>query len=186
MRVLIAGSRSIGSAAAVDRALAHAIKLGLDITEVVSGGALGVDRLGVMWARERGIPMRLHEPDWHGLGKRAGLIRNQEMVKTSDAVVALHDGVSKGTAYTLRIAWAAGLPVYLYDAEGAPMTGAPQFLRLPAIGQEVEVGYPRLLTEGGEPRPLQVQDRVSDNGDGTYTHTLEFAWPRLVRDEEPR
>jgi len=61
----------------------------------------------------------------------------------------------------------------------------PQALRLPAIGQECQVGYPRVLTDSGEPRPLQVRDRVSDNGDGTYSHTLEFAWPRLVRDEEP-
>ncbi len=175
MRVLIAGSRSIGRAAAVDRALAHAEGLGLDITEVVSGGARGVDRLGEDWARERGIPMRLHEPDWHGLGKRAGLIRNEEMVKSSDAVVALHDGVSRGTAHTLRLAQAAGLPVYLYDADGAPMTRAPQSLRLPTIGQEVKVGYARPL-----------ESRVTDNGDGTYTHTLEVAWPRLVRDEEPR
>ncbi len=38
-------------------------------------------------------------------------------------------------------------------------------------------------TEANEPRPLE--DRVTDNGDGTYTHVLEFAWSRLVRDEEP-
>ncbi len=55
------------------------------------------------------------------------------------------------------------------------MARAPQSLRLPAIGQEVKVGYTRPL-----------EDRVKDNGDGTYTHVLEFAWPRLVRDEDPR
>ncbi len=173
MRVLIAGSRSIGSAAAVDRALAHAEGLGLDITEVVSGGALGVDRLGVLWARKRGIPVRLHLPDWKGLGKRAGLIRNEEMVKTSQALVALFDDESRGTAYTIRIARAAGLPVYVYDAAGLPMS-LPQTARLPTIGQECQVGHARPL-----------ESTVQDNGDGTYTHSLAFAWPRLVREEEP-
>jgi len=175
MRVLIAGSRSIGSAAAVDRALAHAEGLGLDITEVVSGGARGVDRLGEDWARRRGLPVRVYEPDWARLGKRAGYVRNAEMVRVSEAVVILYDGVSKGTAHTLRIARAAGLPVYLYDAEGAPLAQPPQALRLPAWPKAGELCV-----------PWCPGDRVSDNGDGTYTHTLEFAGPRLVREEEPR
>lgn len=183
MKVIIAGSRSITSAAAVERALAHAEDHGLDVTEVVSGGARGVDRLGAAWARGRGLPVRLYLPDWDGQGKRAGLIRNEQMVRAADALVALHDGVSKGTAHTIRMARAAGLPVYVYDDEGHLVT-AP-VTRLPVIGREVEVGYPRFLADIREPRPLRVQDRVTDNGDGTYTHTLAFAWPRLVREEEP-
>jgi hypothetical protein len=69
---------------------------------IVSGGANGADKLGAAYAKELGIPLIEHIPDWDGpLGKGAGFARNTTIVEQSDWIVAFWDGVSKGTADSL-------------------------------------------------------------------------------------
>lgn len=61
---------------------------GIDVSEVVSGGASGVDCDGESWASKHGIPVRIFKPDWDTYGKGAGPIRNHKMAK-----YALPDGI---------------------------------------------------------------------------------------------
>lgn len=75
-----------------------------NVTEVVSGGAKGADSLGARWAREYYVKLTEYLPDWDRHGKRAGFLRNEDIVKNSDFVLAFWDGVSKGTANSLSIA----------------------------------------------------------------------------------
>ncbi|MOA29428.1 hypothetical protein D3C78_1504400 [compost metagenome] len=56
-------------------------------------------------------------PDWDGLGKKAGHVRNREMGDYADALVALWDGTSKGTAGMVEYAKKKGLKVYVYLKE---------------------------------------------------------------------
>lgn len=93
MKVCIAGSRTIEDFGAVDKAVRES---GFAITEVVSGGALGVDRLGEIWAKSNGIPIKQFLPDWN-IGKQAGMIRNAKMAEYADALIAVWDGESRGT-----------------------------------------------------------------------------------------
>ena len=74
------------------------------VTEVISGGANGADKLGARWAKEKGIKLTEFIPDWDRLGKRAGFVRNEDIVKAADCVLAFWDGVSKGTGNSLSIA----------------------------------------------------------------------------------
>ena len=74
------------------------------VTEVISGGANGADKLGARWAKENNIKLTEFIPDWEKLGKRAGFVRNEDIVKASDCVLAFWDGVSRGTANSLSIA----------------------------------------------------------------------------------
>lgn len=113
MKCIIAGSREGFSYADVVKALADCgfVK---EITEVVSGGARGVDRFGEQWASYNEVPVKRFIPDWDGLGKKAGHVRNREMGDYADALVALHDGVSKGTAGMIEYAKKKGLKVYVY------------------------------------------------------------------------
>lgn len=99
MKVILAGSRTITEL----RLLLDAItKSGFEITEVVSGMAPGVDRVGVWWADRKGIPVKRFYPDWKHLGKVAGIIRNQEMAKYADALIAVWDGKSRGTKHMIE------------------------------------------------------------------------------------
>lgn len=80
----------------------------LEIDMIVSGGAAGADSLAERYAAEHGIPTRIHLPDWKRYGRSAGVQRNRLIVEDADIVLAFWDGVSKGTASTIRLAQKAG------------------------------------------------------------------------------
>jgi hypothetical protein len=76
-----------------------------EITEIVSGGCRGTDRLGERYARERGFLVRVFEADWDGPhGRNAGPLRNANMAIYCDALLAIKiDGVeSRGTDDMIR------------------------------------------------------------------------------------
>ncbi len=110
MKTIIAGSRQ-----AIDYSIIiKAVELSeFDITEVVSGTARGVDKLGERFARDNGIPLRLFPANWSKYGKSAGMIRNEEMAKYSDALIAIWDGQSRGTAGMIRLAKRFNLEVFI-------------------------------------------------------------------------
>lgn len=110
MKVVIAGSRSITDYETVRLAVRES---GFSITEVVSGGAAGVDRLGERYAFDWDIPLKRFPADWSKHGKAAGAIRNGEMSRYAQALIAIHDGESRGTADMIRQAKKEGLLVYV-------------------------------------------------------------------------
>ena len=55
---------------------------------VISGTARGADRLGERYAREKGYRLRQFPADWDTHGRSAGPIRNGEMAKNADALIA--------------------------------------------------------------------------------------------------
>ena len=67
------------------------------ITELVCGGAMGVDNEGAHWASHHDVPVKYFRPDWNKHGKAAGPIRNQEMAKYADVLLLIWDGKSKGS-----------------------------------------------------------------------------------------
>jgi len=111
MKVLIAGSRSITDYEVVKVAIK---KSGFYISELLSGNAAGVDKLGEKWAEENLIPIKRFLPDWKTHGKAAGPIRNSEMVKVAEAAIIIWDGQSRGTKDTFDKMQKAGKQVVLY------------------------------------------------------------------------
>ena len=93
-KVIIAGSRGITEYKDVEKAY---VTSGLSIIEVVSGAARGVDTLGELLAEKLEIPVSRFIPDWDGLGKRAGMLRNFDMGNYATALIAIWDGKSPGT-----------------------------------------------------------------------------------------
>ncbi|MDB5267017.1 MAG: hypothetical protein JWP58_57 [Hymenobacter sp.] len=75
-----------------------------DISLIISGSAVGVDKMGERYARERGLPIQFFLPDYQSYGRAAPLVRNQQIVNEADICLALWDGKSKGTAHALRLA----------------------------------------------------------------------------------
>jgi hypothetical protein len=80
----------------------------LHITEIVSGGARGVDTAAVYVASCLGVPVREFKANWRRFGKSAGILRNTEIVDYSDKVVAFLSRSSMGTFDTIRKATKAG------------------------------------------------------------------------------
>lgn len=115
MKVIIAGSRSIKDMALVEAAIAAS---GYHITEVVSGGARGVDSLGEEWAIlnkiKLGPDFSVPDYEWKKNPHTAGHKRNGRMAKYAEALIAIWDGVSGGTANMIEQARAHGLLVFVY------------------------------------------------------------------------
>jgi hypothetical protein len=110
MRLIIAGSRDITDLGLVRQAV---LSSGIIPTVIISGGARGVDSLGEVLAREMDIPIDRHPADWDKHGRSAGYIRNAEMAEVADALVAIWDGVSRGTESMINLANKKGLKVYV-------------------------------------------------------------------------
>lgn len=114
MRTIIAGSRD-----GFDYDdLLHAVEMcPWEITTVVSGTARGVDRLGERWAKEHNVPLECYPANWDEHGRSAGYIRNDQMARKAEALIALWDGYSKGTKHMINLAHKHGLQVYVFPCE---------------------------------------------------------------------
>lgn len=100
MKLIIAGSRSIDlhtAFAAIDD-IAPRIAQDIEVTEIVSGTARGVDQAGESYAKYSGIPIKRFPADWDQYGRGAGHIRNAAMADYADALLLIWDGSSKGSA----------------------------------------------------------------------------------------
>lgn len=111
MRVIIAGTRTITDYEAVCQAIRSS---GFEITEVVSGHAQGVDRLGELWAHKHGLEVKLFKPQWDIQGKVAGPIRNRQMAEYAEALIAVWDSKSLGTKNMIDTAKRLGLKIFVF------------------------------------------------------------------------
>ena len=114
-RIIIAGGREFNDAQYMRECMAgvFAIHKHKGI-EVVSGGARGADDLGEKWANEQALPCDVKDADWKRLGRRAGLVRNDEMAMMSDCLCAFWDGHSRGTRHMIGSAIRNGLEVHIF------------------------------------------------------------------------
>lgn len=81
-------------------------------TAIISGGARGTDTLAERYAKTvLNIPIQIILPDWKTHGRAAGPIRNKEIVKRSDHVIAFWDGTSRGTKSTINLCKASNTPI---------------------------------------------------------------------------
>lgn len=104
MKLLISGSRSI-----TELDLEPYIPDG--VTEIISGGAKGVDALAEEYADRHGIPKTIVLPRYTLYGRAAPIKRDDEMVDMCDTVLAFWDGRSSGTKHTVDYANKTGKSV---------------------------------------------------------------------------
>lgn len=126
MRVLVCGSRIFNNRELLNRTLEQ-----IEIDTIIHGMARGADTLGGEYAKENNIPVLEFPALWSEYGKRAGPIRNAQMLKEGqpDLVVAFLGRVaqqefqfglsdskySKGTKNMINQAQKAGIPVEVID-----------------------------------------------------------------------
>lgn len=117
MKTIIAGTRGITNVLDFGLIISEASMKNINITEVVSGCARGVDKMGEVWADSHHIPIKRFPADWEKYGKPAGIIRNREMVDYADALIAIWDGKSPGTQHVIDYARRKGLLVHVAIVE---------------------------------------------------------------------
>ena len=118
MRVLVFGGRDYGDRQRVFRAL-DALHAKHGVSLVIHGGARGADSLGGQWAQERWVPVKVFMADWSTHGKRAGPLRNQQMLDEGklDSAVGFPGGV--GTADMARRLAKAGVKAWFPDQKAS-------------------------------------------------------------------
>lgn len=89
---------------------------------VIQGGASGADRFAKECARQLGIACNEYVAHWEKYGRKAGPLRNREMItmEKPELVLAFHDNIekSKGTRNMIMLANNRGVPVHLYRSSG--------------------------------------------------------------------
>lgn len=88
-----------------------------DTTEIVSGGAIGIDRCARRYALEKGLKLTEFLPDYETHGRRAPLLRNLEIIDYSDLVLAFWDGQSRGTRFVLENCKKKNKPFKLFQVK---------------------------------------------------------------------
>lgn len=112
MKVIIARFRTITSQAIVNQAVDDS---GFKPTEIICGGATGVDSVGHEWARTHAIPVILVTPEWSIYGSSAGPKRNRRMAELAGkdgGLILVWDGKSRGSASMKREANRIGIKIF--------------------------------------------------------------------------
>ena len=124
LRIIIAGSRDFNDYELLKKEVLNILKQDnrpKDTVKIISGTARGADTLGEQFAKEFGLKVARFVPDWDGLGKRAGYVRNAEMAKfavegdNDGMLIAFWDGNSKGTKHMIDFAKRYGLEVHVVN-----------------------------------------------------------------------
>ena len=89
---------------------------------IVSGGAVGVDRCAAQYAAEHGIQLVEFLPDYDTFGRRAPLVRNVEIVKAADVVLAFWDTRSHGTEFVIEQCRKEGKECRIYTPDRSDPT----------------------------------------------------------------
>lgn len=110
MRVAVIGSRGI-SVSDLGKYLPE------DTTEIVSGGARGVDTSARKYALSHGIKLTEFLPEYSLYGRAAPLKRNLAIIQNADIVLAFWDGNSRGTKFVIDSCHRLGIEVSVYIME---------------------------------------------------------------------
>ncbi len=107
MKIAIIGSRNLG-VIGLEKFLPK------NVTEIVSGGASGVDACAREYALTHGIRLKEFLPNYNRYGRTAPLKRNLEIIAYAEMVFAFWDGKSRGTKYVIDNCKKQGVPIKVY------------------------------------------------------------------------
>lgn len=116
MRILVTGSRDWEDRDLIYQILGEFTSHGVRHTLVHGDCPTGADRMADDWAKcQPDIIVEKYPAEWDVYGKRAGFVRNEQMVNLgADICLAFIKNNSKGATMTANLAQAAGIKVIRY------------------------------------------------------------------------
>lgn len=85
-----------------------------DTTEIVSGGARGIDRCARAYAKSHNIKLTEFLPEYERYGRSAPLKRNLQIIRYADMVLAFWDGKSHGTRFVIETCKNENVPIKVF------------------------------------------------------------------------
>jgi hypothetical protein len=114
MKILVCGGRSYSDVATIYATL-HDLNYQNRITQIIHGASAGADKWADSWAESLGIDRKACPAKWNLYGRKAGPIRNREMLLYGpDLVVAFPGG--RGTTDMVKAATESGIKVLRIEA----------------------------------------------------------------------
>lgn len=112
MKLIIAGGRDFNNEDLLCVELNKLVAEGIidESVELICGMARGADMLGYRVFKQQDLPIHEFHPDWDGLGKRAGFVRNADMGNAADLALIFWDGKSRGTKHMIDFMVRVGKP----------------------------------------------------------------------------
>ena len=107
MRVAVIGSRGL-SVSDLENYLPE------NTTEIISGGAKGIDTSAKNFAIAHSIKLTEFLPEYEKYGRSAPLKRNVTIIENADLVLAFWDGKSRGTKFVIDNCHKRNIPVIVY------------------------------------------------------------------------
>ncbi len=107
MRVAVIGSRGLMVKNLEDY-------LPKETTEIISGGARGIDACAREYAQLHGLKLTEYLPEYSKYGRSAPLKRNITIIENADLVLAFWDGTSRGTKYVIDNCRKLNIPVEIH------------------------------------------------------------------------
>lgn len=105
MKLIVAGSRTFDDFELLNRECTQFICAETTIPPtIISGTANGADKLGERFAKRFNLPLLQFPANWDKFGKRAGIVRNEEMAKVATHAIVFWDGTSKGSSHMIATA----------------------------------------------------------------------------------
>lgn len=109
IKLAVIGSRDFADKRKMDEVLSA----WPDVSLIISGGAIGADRMAERWAKAHCIQTQIFYPD-HKRYRHPYHHRNRLIAEACDHLIAFWNGHSTGTKYTIDYARAIGKPVTVY------------------------------------------------------------------------
>lgn len=109
MRIAVVGSRN-ATGLTMEKLASH---IPPECTQIISGGAAGVDTLAEQYALRSGIDFLKIEPNYAFFGRQAPIVRDTKIVESADKVLAFWDYKSRGTAFTISECIRLQVPVQI-------------------------------------------------------------------------
>ena len=85
-----------------------------EVSEIISGGAQGIDTCARQYAISKGLKLTEFLPEYEKYGRKAPLHRNIEIINHADLVFAFWNGYSNGTGFVIKYCKKIGKPIKIF------------------------------------------------------------------------
>lgn len=110
-KIAVVGSRGYNNYPQFKERLEFYIQNLEDVVFVSGGCPSGADAMIKRWCHENDRELKEHLPDWENGGKKAGILRNTNIIEDADYLIAYYNGTSKGTLDSIKKAEKKGIPI---------------------------------------------------------------------------
>lgn len=154
MKVAIVGSRSIINQMFVEYLFRCFTYIFGTPTKIISGGAKGIDSFAEDFAHTFNIDLQVFKSDWAKYGKKAGFIRNEDIIKNCDICLAIWDGESHGTKHDLELCEQYKKDLVLFNLKESTQ-GTFHGFYYKQYDKEQEINFENPV----KPQPKQIHNR---------------------------